>query len=446
MGGGGRLGFWLKVVAVNLALILVVLAAFELMFGAWVRAPGLWTLSIQRDVSIYRWEVDKYLRERPLKYSRDYYGLRGNSHPPSALNMVAVGGSTTDEPDVSDEETWVAQLENCLNENGVPARIGNAGINGQSTLGHIRNFEVWLNRIPDLRPKFVLAYVGVNEPKVEIDPNDNIFNDDVTFRDRDGEPNRRYGAGSAERYTLTKVVTDWVVANSALYSLYRIVAGNVAAIRSGSNPRWRTELYYGGPGRGVFWEHEKQTFTETDAALITKALADSANASIDRVVASGKTGAMQINDFFSAEPPQVALSDARIAILRGGFDVAHADKLAAYRARLARLAGAIRDIGAEPILITQPRASYRIDGGMVAGSLEGFIAADGYNRVLLAFCAAERLRCIDLAGELAFGDFDFWDWEHTTPEGSQKIGRHLCGELLGRRIVGPATFQAAATR
>lgn len=128
-----RIRFWLKVAGVNLAVLLAGVIVVELIFGGWVRAPGLWTLSIQRDFSIYSWEVEKYLRERPMKYSRDYYGFRGNSHPVSAINMVALGGSTTDEPDVSDEETWTAQLEACLNKAGIAAKIGNAGINGQSS-------------------------------------------------------------------------------------------------------------------------------------------------------------------------------------------------------------------------------------------------------------------------------------------------------------------------
>lgn len=211
-----------KVIVVNLGLLTVFAIVIELTFGAWIYAPGLWTLSIQRDFRIHRWTLEKYLRDNPLTYSRDYFGFRGNHHPPEAINIIAIGGSTTDEPDVSDEETWVAGLETCLNQRNVQAKIVNAGINGQSTLGHIRNFDVWFSRIPRLKPKFVLAMIGINEDKILRGPEQNRPSDDVTFRDKEGEPNQRYGYGTMQRFATIDLVRDWIQLNSAFFSLYRI--------------------------------------------------------------------------------------------------------------------------------------------------------------------------------------------------------------------------------
>jgi hypothetical protein len=165
--------FLLKLVSINIGLLGLVALIIELVFGAWIKAPGLWTLSIQRDVSIHRWEQEKYLRDRPMVYSRDYFGFRGNFHALTDINIVAMGGSTTDEPDVSDKETWTSKLEQCLVRRGVSAKIANAGINGQSTLGHIRNFGVWLRHLPNFQPGYLLAYVGINESKIEGGPENN---------------------------------------------------------------------------------------------------------------------------------------------------------------------------------------------------------------------------------------------------------------------------------
>ena len=77
--------------AVNAALLLAVALIAELVFGAWVEAPGLWTLSIQRDFAIRGWQQEKYLRDAPMLYSRDYYGFRGNSHALEAINIIAMG-------------------------------------------------------------------------------------------------------------------------------------------------------------------------------------------------------------------------------------------------------------------------------------------------------------------------------------------------------------------
>jgi hypothetical protein len=431
--------FWAKVAAINLAVFLVGLCAVELIFGAWVRAPGLWTLSIQRDFSMYTWKVEKYLRDRPMKYSRDYYGFRGNAHPIKALNIIALGGSTTDERDVSDEETWTARLEACLNDKGIAAKIGNAGINGQSTLGHIKNFSVWFDYVPSLHPKYFLVYAGINESKI-LDPIQNDFNDDVTFVDRDGQPNRRYGIDTIERFTRGKVLLDWIEANSALYSLYRIVVGNILAIGIGSNPRWQTELYYDAPPKGVLWSLEKSSFRELERALIVKELADQASSSMDKLESAGKTGAMRVDDYFASGVPTVSLSDEVLLKLKREEDAQSAAQLNAYRERIGVLVRSIRVFGAQPILITQPKGSHRLKNGTISGDIQSFVRLDAFNRVLMEACRDSRATCIDLAQNIEIADGDYWDWEHTTPEGSAKIGAKLCRMLTASRVLTPATF------
>lgn len=39
--------------------------------------------------------------------------------------------------------------------------------------------------------------------------------------------------------------------------------------------------------------------------------------------------------------------------------------------------------------------------------------------------------CLDLATELHFADGDFYDFEHNTPQGAEKIGHWLAGKLVG---------------
>ena len=42
-------------------------------------------------------------------------------------------------------------------------KIANAGIDGQSTVGHIWNFKNWLINIKDLNPKAIIFYIGIND-------------------------------------------------------------------------------------------------------------------------------------------------------------------------------------------------------------------------------------------------------------------------------------------
>jgi lysophospholipase L1-like esterase len=121
----------------------------------------------------------------------------------------------------------------------------------------------------------------------------------------------------------------------------------------------------------------------------------------------------------------------------------HADQLeadlAAYKERLVRIVGLIGRMGAVPVFVTQTRSDYRREHGRLTGIRE----VDGPNgvdqgRVLARFnaatmevCRDRHVACLDLATELRFGDGDFYDYEHNTPQGAEKMGRWLAGKLAG---------------
>jgi hypothetical protein len=91
-------------------------------------------------------------------------------------------------------------------------------VSGQSTRGHAYNYEVWLNRIPKFRPKYGLAFIGINERNMKA----------AEARD---DPTRFTEAATPHRST--KTLRRWIRMNSAIYGGYRIVRGNIAAFRSG---------------------------------------------------------------------------------------------------------------------------------------------------------------------------------------------------------------------
>jgi lysophospholipase L1-like esterase len=113
--------------------------------------------------------------------------------------------------------------------------------------------------------------------------------------------------------------------------------------------------------------------------------------------------------------------------------------LAAYKARLVRIAGLIKGMGAMPVFVTQTRADYRLEDGRLMGIAE----ADGpngvdrgraltrFNAATMEVCRYWHVTCLDLATELRFSEGDFYDYEHNTPQGAEKIGQWLAGELAG---------------
>ena len=101
--------------------------------------------------------------EKTISYSRDRFGFRGIRKTYDQIDFLVVGGSTTDEKFMDLNDTWIERLEKKFVKDNFDVDIVNAGIDGQSSLGHIYNFENWFFEIKNLKPKFIVFYLGLNE-------------------------------------------------------------------------------------------------------------------------------------------------------------------------------------------------------------------------------------------------------------------------------------------
>ncbi len=97
-------------------------------------------------------------------YVRNEYGLRDTCDSPAKIEILTIGGSTTDQRYVQFSSTFQkvieARLKNFNNNFGC---VSNAGVDGHSTWGHLFSFEHWFPLIPDLKPKIILLYIGIND-------------------------------------------------------------------------------------------------------------------------------------------------------------------------------------------------------------------------------------------------------------------------------------------
>ena len=159
-----RLKHILAVLAVNFLLLAAGIVAVELIFGGWLDPRRLNRLNILKD-RVYRHDVSNlYPAANPVvTYTRDKYGLRGAYSGPADIRILTVGGSTTDQRHIRDGETWQDALQKKFEQAGMRVPVANAGIDGQSTFGHIANFQWWFPDIPGLAPEFMLFYVGLND-------------------------------------------------------------------------------------------------------------------------------------------------------------------------------------------------------------------------------------------------------------------------------------------
>lgn len=99
-----------------------------------------------------------------IRYKRNRFGLRDNCKHPSDIDILTIGGSTTDQRYIEFESTFQYILEQQLKEKIDPdICISNAGIDGHSTFGHIYSFQKWFPLIPNLHPKIFIFYIGLND-------------------------------------------------------------------------------------------------------------------------------------------------------------------------------------------------------------------------------------------------------------------------------------------
>lgn len=200
----------LRIVAVNLALLLAILVGAELLFGTWFSTDPLDRLGLPRDSRASVNAVPLYGGGEEFLYRRDHWGLRGEGLDPAKVTILTVGGSTTNQLYLPDPATWQKVLERAFAEGGREVVVANAGIDGQSTVGHLKALEDWFPHIPGLKPRFVLAYVGLNDVHITGSWVDNL---------------RRNGA------------LDYIQQRSAIVRMAAQVAGMVKARRAKLNHR-----------------------------------------------------------------------------------------------------------------------------------------------------------------------------------------------------------------
>ena len=87
---------------------------------------------------LYPWDKDY------IVYKRDKYGLRGKYKSVENIDILTLGGSTTDQIYISENYTFQDVMRKEFENNGKIVNIANAGIDGHSTVGHIVFFDYWL--------------------------------------------------------------------------------------------------------------------------------------------------------------------------------------------------------------------------------------------------------------------------------------------------------------
>ena len=145
-----------KILLVNISIFLICMLIIEIIFGYWFSEHNLGPYMREQRlikkpvVLLYGNETHNFI------YKRNYHGFRGEEINPSEIEAVILGGSTTDEKYKPREFTITENLNTLLKKKGYEFKIINAGIEGQSTYGHIYNFKHWFPKLKDFSPKLYI--------------------------------------------------------------------------------------------------------------------------------------------------------------------------------------------------------------------------------------------------------------------------------------------------
>lgn len=215
----------LKVIGVNVLVLVAGLFIAEVIFGNWLLGPDYREMNIPRN-TVRVFDVENlYPGGGQVTYTRDEHGLRGDYENVGGIDILTLGGSTTNQLYVDDAETWQAVLARQFSAAGERVSVVNAAVDGQSTRGHIAVFERWFPLIEGLKARFILVYAGINDVAVEAQEKYDEM--------RSPDPARR--------------LAETVKNKSAIYGAYNIVNGMLAA--------YDARVVHGGTRlEGLAWE------------------------------------------------------------------------------------------------------------------------------------------------------------------------------------------------
>ena len=166
----------IKVISINIFIFIILVVFIELFFGYWFDKNNLGPYVREHRLRKTNYITTFENKEYNFTYERNYYGIRGKDFPPEKIEIIMVGGSTTDERYKPIEFTIAELIGSELKKDNKDIKIFNLGIEGQSTNGHLVNIDYWFKKIPKFKPKYIIYYIGINDQYLE-DINYNKFVD-----------------------------------------------------------------------------------------------------------------------------------------------------------------------------------------------------------------------------------------------------------------------------
>jgi len=208
----------LKIVSINIFVFLVLILLFELFLGNWlIRKDNYNSLLIPRQQTDILDNLP-YKSEKLGLFTRDKNGFRSNTYNLIDVDILVIGGSTTEEREVDDNLIWTKIFEENLKET---FKVLNAGIGGQTSYGHSLIYDLWFSKHTNLKPKYILVYLGINDALNLVESIDSDINEQkgrvINEKNKDLLINNLY---------YERLVQN-IKNKSIIHNLYLILKGNI---------------------------------------------------------------------------------------------------------------------------------------------------------------------------------------------------------------------------
>ena len=152
-----------RLISINLLFFFISVVIIELFFGYWFDEYNFGPYMREHRLKKIPYQVTYDKINYNYDYLRNSLAFRGAEIDSNNIKIIMVGGSTTDERYKPEELSIVGNLNDKFKEKDISKKIINAGIEGQSTRGHIANFRFWFKRIENFKPEYIIFYIGIND-------------------------------------------------------------------------------------------------------------------------------------------------------------------------------------------------------------------------------------------------------------------------------------------
>lgn len=170
---------WVKILSVQGVLVFLLLEAALRVYNPVVsRVRGSEIVLPARHVYHFDNGADVRKIDRLTVHTKNRLGFRGPDPPrdfEERLTVLTIGGSTTESLFLSDGKTWTDAMARELAGRFPGIWVNNAGIDGQTTYGHLVLLRSFVTR---LRPKVAVFLVGANDVGLD---RPNTFDDGITL-------------------------------------------------------------------------------------------------------------------------------------------------------------------------------------------------------------------------------------------------------------------------